>query len=117
MANLKKPGQLIGQPLILVQPTKQVLQPCRVATVTTMVRAATLGSTVTGGVRLRARLPTPGTATCTTITPMFTETSTTVSITVFLLGVLGISDLFDYLTICFINREAGEFLKINGTKR
>jgi hypothetical protein len=67
-----------------------LLQPCRVATVTTMERKTTLETTVTGGVLLSTPQLPPGTATCTTVASMFPETSA-ISSTVFLLGVLRIN--------------------------
>ena len=60
----------------LRMPVRQIkwllLQPFRVATVTTMEHSTTLVTTVTGGVLLRAIPIAPGTGTCTTITALCT---------------------------------------------
>ena len=94
---------------------KRVLLPCRVATIAAIDHTATLATTVTGGVLLSSHLHTPGPGSWTTVTPVFTEATTSAALreVVFLLGVSGIFDLFDYL----IYHEVVDFLKINGTIR
>ena len=78
---------------------KQVLQPCRVATVTTMVHITALDPMVTGGVlpSTQLLLP-PGTGSCTTVSPVFTDT-TTISLVVTQCVVFGINKLFDNFPI------------------
>jgi uncharacterized protein (TIGR02145 family) len=55
--------------------TKPVLQPFRVASVSSMGHSNALVSTVSGGVLLRAVPVSPGTGSCTTITAMYTGTT------------------------------------------
>ncbi|MBA7550990.1 hypothetical protein ES705_43523 [subsurface metagenome] len=88
--NLKKPAQHIGLAQTRAQPTNQVLQPFRVATVAAAMEISTaLASTVTGGVLLSTVPISPGGGACTTIAAMYTGT-TTVRVMVFLCAVSGI---------------------------
>jgi len=76
-----------------------LLQPFRVATVTTMENSTTLGSTVSGGVLRRPIPMTPGTAACTSISAAYSGAAS-IRRSGFLSVACGIKiNLFDYLTI------------------
>ena len=79
-----------------------LLQPFRVATVTTMEHSTTLGTTAIGGVLRSTIQLTPGTATCTSITATYAG-SPTIRKAGFLSVACGIKiNLFDYRLFVYL---------------
>jgi len=90
VVSLKKLVQHIGIHQIRAPIIPVVLQPFRVAAVTTMVHSSSLATTAPGGVRQRAIAITPGSGTCTTSTAMSTV-ATTMRVAAIQFVVLGIN--------------------------